>query len=191
MALDVQRELCQQLVRQVDHSFAAVLRRSDLDLAAARALHLSPDAEAAVQEVDVAELDGSGLAEPQASEGGQGEQGGEAAVGRVEDGADLPGEATVIQCSGLPTRGRARPWLGSRAMTRSRTAPRRTARTLLVRVRMVPGLRPASVMILTNCSRWERRSRFIGTSPKVTVRADRSIAFSVVDSQTWRLAHSR
>jgi hypothetical protein len=62
-----------------------------LDRAAACALHLPPDAEAAVQEVDVADLDGSGLAEPQPREGGQGEQGGEAVVCSVEDGADLPG----------------------------------------------------------------------------------------------------
>lgn len=44
-----------------------------------------------MQEVDVADLDGSGLAEPQPGEGGQGEQDGEAVVGCVEDGADLPG----------------------------------------------------------------------------------------------------
>ena len=82
------------------------------------------------------------------------------------------------------------PSLGSRGITRSATAPRRTARTLLVRVCTVPGAKPRETMLLTQCSRCERRRVRICTSAKVVDRAARLIAVSVPGAHTWRVDHS-
>lgn len=75
-------------------------------------------------------------------------------------------------------------------MTRSRTAARNTARTLLTRVRTVPGARPRVVICLIHCSTWDRRSSASGSFANGTLRAAVSIASTVVASQTCRAAHS-
>jgi hypothetical protein len=191
VSLDVQRELGEQLVGQVDDAFAPVLRRADLDRTAPRSLHLPTYPQAPVQEVDVPDLHGRGLAQPQTCEGRQGEERREAIVGAIEDCAHLARRGHGDPVLRLVDPGQREPLARVERDDGSRTAPRSTARTLLVRVRIVPGLSPASAMISTHCSRCDRRSRFIGTSPKVTVLADRSMAFSVVDSHTCRVAHSR
>ena len=82
-------------------------------------------------------------------------------------------------------------------MIRSLTAPRSTARTLLKRVRMVPGASPrglpaprsAVCIALTHASTCERSSDRMGTSQNVTDRAARAIARVVPDAQTCRAAH--
>ena len=87
------------------------------------------------------------------------------------DSATCSAAGSAMAASRRRSRGRVTPSLGSMAMTRSRTAARRTARTLLMRVRIVPGARPATHRLDPAPRGGLRRSRASGTSAKVTAPA--------------------
>jgi hypothetical protein len=88
--LDVPREQLEEAIGHVDDALTAILRCADL-YHAAGALHLPSDREGAAEEVDVADLQGGRLAEPQPSERGDRNERPEARVGCREDCGDLLG----------------------------------------------------------------------------------------------------
>jgi hypothetical protein len=71
---------------QEDRALAAVLRGSDLDGAAAGALHLAGDGEPAAEEVDVVDLDSGCLSEPQTGERAERDERAEDLLGGLENG---------------------------------------------------------------------------------------------------------
>jgi hypothetical protein len=94
----------------------------------------------------------------------------------------------VIAAAERRARGSATPSVGSLGITRSRTAPRRTARTLLTRVLIVPGASPRASIDLTHASTCDRRRLRSGTSANV-VAAARSITRRVPEAHTCRADH--
>ena len=76
-------------------------------------------------------------------------------------------------------------------MTRSRTAPFRTARTVNILVAMVVGAYPSASIEAIQDSMWEARRFAIWTPPNVTFRRTRSFWTCVMGAQTCRSAHRR
>lgn len=104
--------------------------------------------------------------------------------GSIEDCSDLRVGGSVIATWLRLRLGRVTPSLGSDAMTRSRTAARRTAFTWLYRVWIVPGARPRPSISLTHCLMFERRTVGSGESVNGTDSAASFIAFRVCASRS-------
>jgi hypothetical protein len=79
----------EQPVGDDDRPLRAVLGRSRFGGAVGSALDLTADHHPTAEEVDVADLQGSRLAEPEAAERADGDEGGEPLVGGREQCADL------------------------------------------------------------------------------------------------------
>lgn len=84
---DVLGQHLEQGVRGGDGPLGVVLRQSDLDLPCAQALHLSTHMHLATEEVDVADLQRSCLAEAKAGESAQADERTEPRLGRLENPA--------------------------------------------------------------------------------------------------------
>jgi hypothetical protein len=187
---DVPAQQFQQLVGQEQRAPAAVRGRADLDGAARGALHLSPNEQHPAQVVDVADLQSGRFAQAESAKPASATraQNRSSAAARTAPTWSLVG--SVMAASARRRRGSVTASLGSLAMTRSRTAARSTALTLLTRVRTVPGASPRVIICLIHCSMCERRRSANGNCAKGTLFAARSIASTVVASHTWRAAHS-
>lgn len=94
-----------------------------------------------------------------------------------------------IEASAFRFRGSTTPAVGSRAISRSATAARKTPRTIVKRVSIVVAASFA-VMFFTHASMCERRIDRSCMSPNVTCAVAKSAFSRVDDSQTWRGAQS-
>lgn len=106
------------------------------------------------------------------------------------------GVGMVIAASRFRSRG-SRTWaVGSVAIIPSRTAARKTERTLTKRVLIVPGAsgrgraEVGTVMDFTHASTWLGRTSRRSTSAKVVERAASDIAFRVPSVKSWSRSHA-
>lgn len=127
------REAPHQLVRDRDHPLRTVLRQADLDLADAGPLNLPLDLDLAFEEHDVTDLQGGRLTESQIGERTHRDERQERLVASLQERADVRRWGNGHRGLTLALPGTPTPPVGSFAMTSSRTAARKTARTFVNR----------------------------------------------------------
>ncbi len=187
---DVFGEHGDERVGHVHRALGVVLRQSDVDRPALETLNLTPDVDLPAQEVDVADLQSSGLPRRSPAKAHSPTKARNRGSAASKICRTTSGDGIVMAASRLRWRGSRTVVVGSVAIIPSRTAARKTERTFTKRVLIVPGAKGRgrsavfTVIDFTHASTCLGLTRRRSTSANEVDRAASDMAFLVPSVQT-------